>query len=120
VREAHAAKADVVVDADKRAWHLAAATAGPDASVADELEQVAVVADQRGAWGAAAATWQRAAALSTDEAERHRRLLAAGTSRWNASDPYGAMAVLDEVVSTCDDPLMRSDAIAIRPKALPG
>jgi DNA-binding CsgD family transcriptional regulator len=114
MREAHAALAAVVVDADKRAWHLAAATAGPDASVADELEQVALVADQRGAWGAAAATWQRAAALSTDVAERHRRLLAAGTSRWNASDPYGAMAVLDEVVSTCDDPLVRSDAIAIR------
>ena len=114
MRDAHAALAAVVVDADKRAWHLAAATAGPDAAVADELEQVAVVADQRGAWGAAAATWQRAAALSTDVSERHRRLLAAGTSRWNAADPYGAMAVLDEVVSACDDPLVRCDAIAIR------
>ena len=118
MREAHAALAAVVVDADKRAWHLAAATAGPDASVADELEQVAVVADQRGAWGAAAATWQRAAALSTDVAERHRRLLAAGTSRWNASDPYGAMAVLDEVVSMCADPLVRSDAIGIRSEGI--
>ena len=114
MREAHAALAAVVVDADKRAWHLASATAGPDAAVADELEQVAIVADQRAAWGAAAATWQRAAALSTDVAERHRRLLAAGTSRWNAADPYGAMAVLEEVVSACEDPLVRCDAIAIR------
>ena len=46
--------------------------------------------------------------------ERHRRLLAAGTSRWNAADPYGAMAVLEEVVSSCKDPLVRCDAIAIR------
>lgn len=114
MREAHAALAAVVVDADKRAWHLASATVGPDAAVADELEQVAIVADQRGAWGAAAATWQRAAVLSADVAERHRRLLAAGTSRWNAADPYGAMTVLDEVVSTCDDPLVRCDAIGIR------
>ena len=113
MREAHAALA-AVVDADKRAWHLASATAGPDGAVADELEQVAVVADHRGAWGAAAATWQRAAALSTDVAERHRRLLAAGTSRWNAADPYGAMAVLEEVVSACQNPLVRCDAIAIR------
>ena len=114
MREAHAALASVAVDADKRAWHLASATAGPDAAVADELERVALVADQSGAWGAAAATWQRAASLSTGVAERHRRLLASGSSRWNAADPYAAMAVLDEVVSSCEDPLVRCDAIAIR------
>ena len=114
MREAHAALAAVAIDAGKRAWHLASATAGPDAAVAAELERVAVVADQSGAWGAAAATWQRAASLSTDVAERHRRLLASGTSRWNAADPYAAMAVLDEVVSNCEDPLVRCDAITIR------
>jgi DNA-binding CsgD family transcriptional regulator/tetratricopeptide (TPR) repeat protein len=114
MRQAHDALADVVNDADKRAWHLAAATTGPDAGVAALLEEVALVADQRGAWGAAAATWERAAVLSTEVAERHRRLLAAGTSRWNASDPFGAIAVLDEVATTCDDPLVRCDAIGIR------
>jgi DNA-binding CsgD family transcriptional regulator/tetratricopeptide (TPR) repeat protein len=114
MREAHAALADVVVDADKRAWHLASATAGPDDATADELEAVAVAADQRGAWAAAATTWERAAVLSTDSAGRHRRLLAAGTSRWNASDPYAAIAVLDEVVNLCADPLVRSDAVGIR------
>jgi DNA-binding CsgD family transcriptional regulator len=114
MREAHAALAQVVVDADKRAWHLAAATIGPDEAVAAELEQVAVTADQRGAWAAAAVTWERAAALSSDVAERHRRLLGAGTSRWNASDPYAAIAVLEEVVARCDDPLVRCDAIGIR------
>jgi DNA-binding CsgD family transcriptional regulator len=114
MREAHAALADVVVDADKRAWHLASASAGPDDATADELEAVAVVADHRGAWAAAATTWERAAVLSTEVANRHRRLLAAGRSRWNASDPYAAIAVLDEVVTMCTDPLVRSDAIAIR------
>jgi DNA-binding CsgD family transcriptional regulator/DNA replicative helicase MCM subunit Mcm2 (Cdc46/Mcm family) len=114
MRAAHAALAQVVEDADKRAWHLAAATIGPDEAVAAELEQVALVADQRGAWAAAAVTWERAAALSIDVAERHRRLLGAGTSRWNASDPYAAIAVLEEVVARCDDPLVRCDAIGIR------
>ncbi|MEP7112352.1 MAG: AAA family ATPase [Ilumatobacteraceae bacterium] len=118
MRAAHAALAMVVGDADKRAWHLSSATIGPDAAVAGELEQVAVVADQRGAWSAAAATWERAAMLSPDVAERHRRLLAAGTSRWNAADPYGAMAVLDEVVAMCDDPLVRCDAIGIRSEGI--
>jgi DNA-binding CsgD family transcriptional regulator len=114
MRAAQAALAQVVTDADKRAWHLAAATIGPDEAVAAELEQVAIVADQRGAWAAAAVTWERAAALSSDVAERHRRLLGAGTSRWNASEPFGAIAVLDEVVARCDDPLVRCDAIGIR------
>jgi DNA-binding CsgD family transcriptional regulator len=114
MRTANASLAQVVADADKRAWHLASATIGPDEAVAAELEQVAGVADSRGAWDAAAATWERAADLSSDVAQRHRRLLAAGTSRWNGADPFAAMAVLDEVVAMCDDPLVRSDAIGIR------
>lgn len=118
LRQAHSALADVVGDADKRAWHLAAATTGPDDHVAALLDDVATVADQRGAWGAAAATWERAAVLSTTVSERHRRLLAAGTSRWNASDPYGAIAVLDEVATICDDPLVRCDAIGIRSEGI--
>jgi DNA-binding CsgD family transcriptional regulator len=118
MRSAHAALAQVVGDADKRAWHLASAAIGPDEAVAKQLEQVAVVADQRGAWAAAAATWERAADLSTDLAERHRRLLGAGTSRWNSADPFAAMAVLDEVVAMCDDPLVRCDAIGIRSEGI--
>ncbi len=118
MRAAHAALAQVVGDADKRAWHLASATIGPDEAVAEVLDQVAIVADRRGAWGAAAATWERAAGLSSDVAERHRRLLAAGTSRWNASDPYRAIAVLDQVVAMCDDPLVRCDAIGIRSEGI--
>ncbi len=118
MRDAHAALAEVVSDADKRAWHLAAATTGPDDAVAEALEQVALLADRRGAWAAAAATWERAAALSTSVPERHRRLLAAGTSRWNAADPYAAIVVLEEVVTNCEDPLVRCDAIGIRSEGI--
>jgi DNA-binding CsgD family transcriptional regulator len=118
MRAANGLLAQVVGDPGKRAWHLAAAAIGPDEAVASELEQVAVVADRRGAWSAAASTWERAAALSSDGAERHRRLLAAGTSRWNAAEPFAAITVLDEVVEMCDDPLVRCDAIAIRSEAI--
>jgi DNA-binding NarL/FixJ family response regulator len=118
MREAHAVLADVVGEADKRAWHLASATTGPDDAVAEALEEVALVADRRGAWSAAAATWERSAALSADIPARHRRLLAAGTARWNGSDPYAAIAVLDEVVTNCADPLVRCDAIGIRSEGI--
>ncbi len=114
MRDAHAALADVVAEADKRAWHLASAAAGPDATVAAALAEAAQVADSRGAWATAAATWERAAVLSTELPVRHQRLLAAGASRWNAADPFGAINVLDEVVSLCEDPLVRCDAIGIR------
>ncbi|HEY0519784.1 MAG TPA: AAA family ATPase, partial [Ilumatobacteraceae bacterium] len=114
IRDAHAAFARVVTDPGKRAWHLASAVTGPDESIAGALEAVAMVADRRGGWSAAAATWERAASLSPTVPQRHRRLLAAGTSRWHAADPFAAISVLDEVVSTCDDPLVRSDAIGIR------
>ena len=118
IRQAHAALAEVVTEPDKRTWHMASAAPGPDESVAAELEQVAVVADRRGAWASAAATWERAAALSPDAAQRHRRLLAAGNSRWNAADPFTAIAVLEEVTTDAEDPMMRSDAISVRSEAI--
>jgi len=118
IREAHASLAEVVTQADKRAWHRASAVPGPDESIAAELEEVAQKADRRGAWAAAAATWERAASLSTDVGQRHRRLLAAGTSRWNAADPFRAITVLEEVATQCDEPLIRSDAIAVRSEAV--
>jgi AAA ATPase domain len=55
---------------EQRAWHLAMAASGPDENVADELEQAGDRARQRGAWTAAAASFQRAAALSVIPAQR--------------------------------------------------
>ncbi|MGW5109116.1 helix-turn-helix transcriptional regulator [Nocardia sp. NPDC004123] len=59
---------------ERQATHLAAATVDPDAEVADVLEAAAESATRRGGALAAVAWLTRAAELSTNRAERSRRL----------------------------------------------
>jgi DNA-binding CsgD family transcriptional regulator len=80
VREAHKALADAtdpVADPDRRAWHRAYATEGPDRVVADELERGAERAQARGGLVAAAALLERSASLTPDQSVRVERRLAA-------------------------------------------
>lgn len=70
--------------ADRRAWHLAAAAVSPDEAVAGALEASANRARRRGGSAGAAAALERAATLSESRSDRGRRLVqaaeAAGTS----------------------------------------
>jgi DNA-binding CsgD family transcriptional regulator len=89
-RRAHAALAGVVGDADRVAWHRAAATDVPDETVASLLDQTAERAMRRGARMVAVEALERAAALSEDGHARGLRLLRAV----HAANDVGRMDVI--------------------------
>ncbi|MGW5718366.1 ATP-binding protein [Amycolatopsis sp. NPDC003865] len=77
-RRTHLALAEALHDQpDRRAWHQAAATAGPDESVAADLERTADRALYRGGAAAAIAALEQAARLSEQPEARTDRLLKA-------------------------------------------
>ena len=96
-QELHGALAEVTdpaVDPDRRAWHRAQATPGPDEEVATELEQCAGRAQRRGGLAAAAAFLERSAGLTLDPARRAQRALAAAQAKHQAGAPDAALFLL--------------------------
>ncbi|WP_410571158.1 AAA family ATPase [Amycolatopsis sp. cmx-4-61] len=77
-RSAHLALVEALRDQpDRRAWHQAAASGGPDETVAAELERTAERARSRGGAAAAIAALEQAARLSPGAEARTDRLLLA-------------------------------------------
>ncbi len=97
-RRAHRALAAGVSVPERRAWHLAEATVGPDESVASLLEDVAHADLSRGDAVRAVAEMSRAAELSPATADRGRRWAqAAYIGATVLGDLRNAPRVLDDV-----------------------
>jgi DNA-binding NarL/FixJ family response regulator len=109
---AHRALASVLdgeVEADRRAWHRAAASVEPDPSVGEELEQAAERARRRSGFAAASLAFERAAALTADKEHRTRRLTAAAENAWLAGRVERALMLLEAARTLVSEPIQRAD-----------
>ena len=116
-RAAHQALADATdpqADPDRRAWHRAQATPGPDEGAASELERSASKAQARGGLAAAAAFLERAAALTLDPARRAERTLAAAQATYQAGAFDATLAMLSTAEAGPPDQLRRARADLLR------
>jgi DNA-binding CsgD family transcriptional regulator len=116
-RQAHralAAACDPELNPVPRAWHLAAAGAGPDDGVAAALEAAADWTASRGGCAAAAALLERAALLTPEEERRAERYLSAAGAHVLAGTVDRAEALLVEVTRDLRDPRSTAQATRLR------
>jgi predicted ATPase len=88
-REMHAALALALPDrdVDRRAWHLAAASVGPNEEASAALEEAGVRALERSAYAVAAGAFERGARLAVSGESRARMLFAASDAAWLGGSP---------------------------------
>ena len=116
-RAAHLALAEATdreTDPDRRAWHLAAASAGPDEQVAVELERSAGRAQARGGLAANAAFLRRALALTAEQDRQADRALAAAEATFQAGDFNGALGLLASTETTDLDEFQQARSDLLR------
>jgi hypothetical protein len=114
---AHRAVADALrdaADADRRAWHLAAAATGPDEDAAGELERTAAKARARGGYAAAAAACERAVQLTADPAALAGRLTLAAEAAAEAGDFDRARALAARAAGQAADPVTAARLANVR------
>ena len=122
-RAAHGALASADPDPDRQAWHAAGAALGPDDETAQALEDAGRRARSRGAYTAAASSFERAARLHPGRRRarapavcRRRRGLARGPHRAGPAATRGG-ARAHATTPRCDP---RSTSSAGTPSCAPG
>jgi DNA-binding CsgD family transcriptional regulator len=101
-------------EADRRAWHRAAASLEPDYSVVEELEQAAHRARERSAFAAASLAFERAAALTPDEHQRVRQLTAAAENAWLSGRYERAVVLLERAGPLASTTIERAEIAGYR------
>ncbi|MGA4544885.1 helix-turn-helix transcriptional regulator [Uniformispora flossi] len=100
--------------ADRRAWHLAAGTAGTSREVATALESAADRAQNLGAYRTSAMAYERAASFATEDHARAKLLASSAqamlvTGRLDAAQKLATRSML-----LSSDPLTRAESAAVR------
>jgi DNA-binding CsgD family transcriptional regulator len=110
-RAAHAALADAETDADRAVWHAAAAALGPDRKLVEELSRAGERAVQRGAPGAGAAAFERAAAFAADRNVRGEQLLSAARALGELGSLVRSLELAREAAAALDDSVRHAHAV---------
>ena len=113
-RRLHRRLAELDVDLEERARHLAIAATGPDAEIAAALDRAVTHARGRGATQAAAELAERAVELTPSDALEsinRRRITAAEDWRY-AGDREKASLLLDDVVGSSRPGRVRAEALS--------
>ena len=113
-RRLHRRLAELDVDPEERARHLAIAASGPDEEIAAALETAATQARARGAAQAAAELAERAVALTppaSTEIMNRRRMLAAEHS-FHAGDVGKAIDLLEQAAASAAPGPLRAEVLS--------
>lgn len=110
VHTALAAHIDRNVDPDRRVRHLAEAARGLDDAVAQELEDAALRARQRGSYTTEAGFLQQSGQLTSDPRQRSVRLLSAASAEYEAGRLARVDMLLQQVRPRLSDPLLVAEA----------
>ena len=96
-RACHRALAGVLPDAeaDRRAWHLALGSLGPDDAACAALEQAGLRARNRSAYDVASRAYERAAELAPDDRRQGLLLNSAAEAAWSAGLATRAEELVD-------------------------
>ena len=113
----HRALGEALEDGDRRTWHLALATTGPDAALADALERTAERAEARGGHGGASAAYERAARLTPDRDGGTRRLVLAAEAATEEGRLERAEDLADRAGERTDSPFAHALIAHVRATA---